>query len=101
MEILPDSEGRSTPVAAKAGDVIGVVFSQSSFPMLSFTLNGRPLPNKSVERVRGLVYPAVHLKGSGQGGEGGCLSFAFDENDWAFKPPSSRFLMLMESRDMI
>lgn len=96
---IPHSEGS---VPAKAGDVIGIAFSQSSFPMLSFTLNGRPLGGKSIERVRGLVFPAVHLQGAGDGaGEGPCVSFALHESDWAFKPPSSRFQMLMETRDML
>ena len=117
VEVVPDSE---IPVRAKAGDVIGLVFSQSSFPMLAFTLNGRALPRKAVERVRGLVYPAVHLKtkagkregaGNDDGGgssssssssdEGPCVGFAFHEEEWAYRPPSSRFQMLLESRDMI
>lgn len=99
---VPDSEGRSIPVQAKAGDVIALLFSQSSFPMLSFRINDRALEGKSVERVRGLVYPAIHLKAAqGQQENGPCVSFALHEDDWAFKPPSSRYLPVMESRDMI
>lgn len=103
VEVVPESEGRAIPVRAKAGDVVGVVFSQSSFPMLGFTLNGRALPGKAVERVRGLVYPAVHVKRDADkgGDEGPCVSWAFDESEWAFKPPSSRYSILMESRDML
>ena len=103
VEVVPESEGRAIPVRAKAGDVVGVVLSQSSFPMLGFTLNGRALPGKAVERVRGLVYPAVHVKRDDDkgGDEGPCVSWAFDEYEWAFKPPSSRYSMLMESRDML
>ena len=97
---IRDSEV-ATPVAAKAGDVIGIIFSQSSFPMLQFTLNGRLLESKSVERVRGLVFPALHLKGACGEEAGPCVSFALHEDDWAFKPPSSRYFMLLETRDMI
>lgn len=90
-------EGKQEEITCKVkhGDVIGCIFSQSTFPMMSFTKNGEPLLGLAIERVRGLVYPAVHLKGGDT-----VLNFRFHENDWYHAPPSSRFLMVMESRDM-
>lgn len=66
--------------------------------MLRFLKNGEELPSRySVERVRGLVFPAMHIK------EGGscALSFVFHEDDWKYPLQSSRYPAVMESRDMI
>ena len=92
----PAQEKKKEAITCVEGDVIGCIFAQSEFPMLRFLKNGQALDGHSVERVRGLVYPALHLKS-----EGCVLSFSFHELDWTHPPPSSRYPPVMESRDMI
>jgi hypothetical protein len=83
-------------VTAQDGDVFSCVFDQSSFPMLRFYQNGEELEKKAVNRVRGLVFPALQVFG-----DGAELSFLFHEEDWAHPPPSSRHMMILETRNMI
>jgi hypothetical protein len=83
-------------VTAQDGHVFSCVFDQSSFPMLRFYQNGKELEGKAVNRVRGLVFPALQVFG-----EGAELSFLFHENDWTHPPPSSRHMMILETRNMI
>lgn len=83
-------------VTAQDGDVFSCVFDQSSFPMLRFYQNGRELEKKAVNRVRGLVFPALQVYG-----DGAELSFLFHEQDWTHPPPSSRHMMILETRNMI
>ncbi|KAM3576624.1 hypothetical protein VYU27_001427 [Nannochloropsis oceanica] len=83
-------------VTAQDGHVFSCVFDQSSFPMLCFYQNGKELEGKAVNRVRGLVFPALQVFG-----EGAELSFLFHENDWTHPPPSSRHMMILETRNMI
>ena len=87
---------KAQPITCVEGDVIGCIFAQSELPMLRFLKNGQALEGRSVERVRGLVYPALHISS-----EGCVLAFQFHELDWTHPPPSSRYPPVMESRDMI
>jgi len=83
-------------VTAQDGDVFSCVFDQSSFPMLRFYQNGNEWGKKAVNRVRGLVFPVLQVYG-----DGAELSFLFHENDWTHPPPSSRHMMILETRNMI
>lgn len=44
------------------GGVMGCVFAQSEFPMLRFFRDCQEVNNAAVDRVRGLVYPAVQVR---------------------------------------
>jgi hypothetical protein len=46
-------------IAFSEGDILGVAYGQSERPMLSFFHNGKLLTENSVQRIRGLVYPAA------------------------------------------
>ncbi len=83
-------------VNAVKGDVFGVSFSQSDFPMLRFYANGRELEGRAVKRVRGLVFPSVQVMGEEEE-----LAFLFHEDDWAHPPPSTRMIMILEAKSMI
>jgi hypothetical protein len=63
--------------------------------MLRFFKNGTELTNESIDRVRGLVYPALYVA------DGASVAFVFHEADFVQAPPSLKYLPLMESRDMI
>lgn len=71
----------------KSGDVIGVHWDQTALPMLSFTLNGNDVSDRSYLRVRPAnnILPAVSLK------EGSSCDFIFDGNHFLQKPKASRF----------
>jgi hypothetical protein len=43
------------------GDVIGVAVQQSDLPMIQILLNGEPLSECTINRFRGLVYPAIYI----------------------------------------
>lgn len=43
------------------GDVIGVAVQQSDLPMIQILLNGEPLSECTINRFRGLVYPAIFI----------------------------------------
>jgi hypothetical protein len=94
-EATKQEEGAT--VTAQDGDVFSCVFDQSSFPMLRFFQNGKEeLEKKAVNRVRGLVFPTLQVYG-----DGAELSFLFHESDWTHPPPSSRHMMILETRNMI
>jgi hypothetical protein len=71
----------------KEGDVVGVHWDQTDFPMVSFTLNGAFLPKASITRIRPAqdIFPAVSVAA-------GCaLEVCFDAANFAHKPISSKF----------
>lgn len=43
------------------GDVIGVAVQQSDLPMIQILLNGEPISECTINRFRGLVYPAIYI----------------------------------------
>lgn len=72
----------------KEGDIIGVHWDQTDFPMVSFTLNGNFLPNASITRIRPAqdIYPAISIHGSNQ-----IVEVVFDSANFTHKPLSSKF----------
>lgn len=48
----------------KTGDVVGVYWDQTDLPMLSFTINNKPIDSASILRVRPAtdVYPAISVQ---------------------------------------
>merc|ERR1712232_1513900 len=50
-------------VPLKADDIVGVYFGQDDLPNLRFSLNGSPLEDASIKKVRGEAYPAVSVGG--------------------------------------
>lgn len=83
-------------VTAEAGDVFGLAFDQCSFPMLRFYKNGIELEGHAINRVRGLVFPAIQCHGQNEE-----LVFLFHQDDWAYPPPSSKLSMILQSRNMM
>lgn len=72
----------------KKGDVIGVFWDQTALPMLSFSLNGSPLPDdSSVLRIRPAndIVPAISLR------EGASCDVIFDGSAFNHPPKSSKF----------
>ena len=88
-------------------DVIGVAVQQSDLPMIQFLLNGEPLPECTINRFRGAVYPAVYIP-PGAGGEGDriedegiSLIAEFDEENFKEMSPHARFGPLIAARGII
>ncbi|KAL3786390.1 hypothetical protein HJC23_002947 [Cyclotella cryptica] len=88
-------------------DVIGVAVQQSDLPMIQFLLNGEPLPECTINRFRGTVYPAVYIP-AGAGGEGDrvedegiSLIAEFDEDNFKEMSPHARFGPLLCARGII
>jgi len=84
-------------IKVAGGDTVGVAVQQSDLPMIQFMLNGEQLYENSINRFRGIVYPAVCLPEN----EGLSLQFAFRENDFKKSPPSSRFSPIMLARGLV
>ena len=63
----------SEVAGAVEGDVIGVAFGQAELPNLSFFLNGELLEQGQINRIRGVVFPAVSVA------KGAKLRCVFDE----------------------
>lgn len=82
----------------KEGDVVGIYWDQTDFPMLSFTLNGTLLRSNSISRIRPSsdVYPAVSVSG----GEGSC-TVIFNEKGFRFPSISSKFKMIICSSSIL
>jgi hypothetical protein len=90
-------------------DVIGVAVQQSDLPMIQFLLNGEPLPECTINRFRGTVYPAVYIPpGAAEGGgriededEGISLTAEFDEDHFREMSPHARFGPLLAARGIL
>jgi hypothetical protein len=97
---LADKQGTELMCTIKVTnkDVIGVCVLQSDLPMLQFYLNGEQLHDKSINRFRGSVYPAVYLPADN---EGLSLRLVFRENSFLKSPPSSRFCPVMVARGLV
>lgn len=83
-------------VELKEGDVVGVYWDQTDFPMLTFTLNGKMLPNCAVNRIRPSsdIYPAVSVQ------SGSTCELGF-ESEFIFPPISSKFKMIVCATSLI
>jgi hypothetical protein len=102
VSLSPDSpETNGTALMSKIkvanGDVVGILVQQSDLPMVQFLLNGEPLDDRSINRFRGTVYPAVFLPEN----EGLSLRLVFTETDFKKSPPSSRFCPVMVARGLV
>ncbi|KAL7540207.1 hypothetical protein ACHAXR_012870 [Thalassiosira sp. AJA248-18] len=89
------------------GDVIGVAVQQSDLPMIQMLLNGEPLMECTINRFRGMVFPAVYIP-PGAGGEGDrledegiSLTVEFDEDNFKEMSPHARFGPLLAARGII
>ncbi|KAL7495849.1 hypothetical protein ACHAWT_004195 [Skeletonema menzelii] len=90
-------------------DVIGVAVQQSDLPMIQFLLNGEPLPECTINRFRGTVYPAVYIPpGAAECGgdridddEGISLTVEFDEDHFREMSPHARFGPLLAARGIL
>lgn len=88
-------------------DVIGVAVQQSDLPMIQFLLNGEPLPECTINRFRGTVYPAVYIPpGAAESGdriddEGISLTAEFDEDHFREMSPHARFGPLLAARGIL
>ena len=89
------------------GDVIGVAVQQSDLPMIQILLNSEPLPECTINRFRGCVFPAVYIP-PGAGGEGDRLEdegisliCEFDEDNFKEMSPHARFGPLFAARGII
>jgi hypothetical protein len=87
-------------------DVIGVAVQQSDLPMIQFLLNGEPLPECTINRFRGQVYPAVYIPpGASESDrvedEGIALVAEFDEDRFKEMSPHARFGPLLCARGII
>ena len=97
------------PIAnLRHNDVIGVAVQQSDLPMIQFLLNGEPLPECTINRFRGTVYPAVYIPpGAAEGGdridddEGISLTAEFDEDHFREMSPHARFGPLLAARGIL
>lgn len=85
-------------IKVSRGDTVGVAVQQSDLPMIQFTLNGEELHEKSINRFRGAVYPAVFLPSEN---EGLSMQFVFRETDFRESPPNSRFVPIMVARGLV
>lgn len=71
----------------KEGDVVGVYWDQTDFPMLNFSLNGKLIPNSSVNRIRPSqdIFPAVSIQA------GSICEIGFDGDNFIYPPVASKF----------
>lgn len=76
------------------GDVVGVAFSQSDFPNLAFTKNGRSMPENDFKKITGMVYPVVGVSG------GAAVKVVFENDKLANEMPS-RFSPLMVAQSVL
>lgn len=79
------------------GDVVGVHWDQTDFPMVCFTLNGVFLPNASITRIRPAqdIYPAVSVSGKGE------AEARFAGGTFEFKPMASKFTPIVCATNLI
>ena len=90
-------------------DVIGVAVQQSDLPMIQFLLNGEPLPECTINRFRGTVYPAVYIPpGAAESNDridddddGISLTAEFDEDHFREMSPHARFGPLLAARGIL
>jgi hypothetical protein len=73
--------------------------------MIQFLLNGEPLPECTINRFRGTVYPAIYIP-PGAGGdrvedEGMSIVAEFDEDRFKEMSPHARFGPLLCARGII
>ncbi len=118
LESLEDESDEASPIDdgtalmrpisnLRHNDVVGVAVQQSDLPMIQFLLNGEPLPECTINRFRGTVYPAIYIP-PGAGGEGDriedegiSLVAEFHEDSFKEMSPHARFGPLIVARGII
>lgn len=81
----------------KTGDVIGVYWDQTDFPILSFTVNSIDIPEASVHRIR----PAIDILPAVSVDKGSSCEIIFDGNSFTHKPKSNKFKMIVCATSLI
>mmetsp|Transcript_21075 Transcript_21075/g.42798 ORF Transcript_21075/g.42798 Transcript_21075/m.42798 type:complete len:257 (-) Transcript_21075:1184-1954(-) len=105
---IDDGTALMRPISnLRHNDVVGVAVQQSDLPMIQFLLNGEPLPECTINRFRGTVYPAIYIP-LGAGGEGDriedegiSLVAEFNEDSFKEMSPHARFGPLIVARGII
>jgi hypothetical protein len=74
--------------------------------MIQFLLNGEPLPECTINRFRGTVYPAIYIPAEREEGdrvddEGISLIAEFEEDNFKEMSPHARFGPLLCARGII
>ena len=73
--------------------------------MIQFLLNGEPIPECTINRFRGTVYPSIYIPVGGEGDrvedEGISLFAEFDEDNFKEMSPHARFGPLLCARGII
>ena len=90
-------DSKDKPITFKEGDVVGVHFDQTDFPMVQFTLNGELLTNASINRIRpaNMVYASVSLK------SGSSCELVFDGSNFTQKPIHTKYKMIVCATSLI
>jgi hypothetical protein len=86
-------------VEVQNGDVVGVAVQQSDLPMLQFFHNGEPLYDLSVNRFRGMVYPAIFLPASAK--EDLTVTAVLVENKFSHMSPAPKFGPIIVARSIV
>ena len=81
----------------KEGDVVGIYWDQTDFPMLNFSVNGKMLQNYAINRIRPSsdIYPAVSVQ------SGSSCAFGFDGEHFKYPPSSNKFKMIVCATSLI
>lgn len=81
----------------REGDVVGVHWDQTDFPMVSFSLNGDFLPSASITRIRPAqdIYPAVSCAA------GAAVEVCFDGTLFVHKPIAGKFCQIICASSLI
>lgn len=82
------------------GDVVGVAMQQSDLPMLQFTLNGETLHISSINRFKGVVYPAIYLPHKNNE-DSLAASFVSSEGEFKYPSPGSKFGPILVARSIV
>eukprot|EP01039_Chlorochromonas_danica_P010920 gene10920-12136_t len=79
------------------GDVVGIYWDQTDFPMVRFSINGQEVSSLAIHRIRpsSEVYPAVSVIGQGR------LTLTFDEASFQYPPIHKKFKMIIASTSLI
>ena len=87
------------------GDVVGVAVQQSDLPMVQFLVNGEPMHHMAINRIRGMVFPAICLceQESNSGSNKGMfkVEFVFDSSRWKMEAPHPKFGAIIVARSIV
>lgn len=101
------------------GDVVGVAVQQCDLPMIQILVNGEPMTQCTINRFRGVVYPAIYIPPGAATGAGGSTTMTrdrvedvdnepqltviaeFEEDNFKEMSPHARFGPLLAARGII